>query len=282
MSETDIIRFGEHDGPHAAFRNDAPWALRLHEVTWPTVTHYLTAQRYPMVPWQDVLCCHDLVQLDRVALDFNSTERNKWPAVRDDYLLAALEAKFGQHSELEAKLRDTGDREIVFMDKSDRYYGIGPDGYGANMLGRLIRKVRAARSNSSAFAMELGVEQQMRALESVVLERPDDVHNMTLLAEVYLDAGLKERAATTSRRAAEMTVEKEWAWWILARALIKLSRYDEAVPVLENLRRIDLGDADYLNALAEVHTCLGHDIKAKVYAVRARRLEQDRGCDDVS
>jgi hypothetical protein len=280
MSKTGIIRFGEPDGPYAAFCNDAPWALRLHEVTWPTVTHYITAQRYPMVSWHEILCCPDRCALNQVASGDNCNERHRWPAVRDDYLMAALRAKFTQHPELETMLMDTGEREIVFMDDSDRYYGIGPDGHGANMLGRLIRKVRSERLKASSLATEIDLEEQMRAIESAVAERPENAQNMTLLAEAYLEAGLLERAAATARRAMMMAVDNEWAWWVLARALMQLSRYQEAVPVLESLRRTDPCDPDYFEALAEVHTCLGQNVKAKVYAARARRLQQDDNYDD--
>ncbi|MCW3060810.1 MAG: hypothetical protein JWQ02_2631, partial [Capsulimonas sp.] len=51
--------------------------------------------------------------------------------------------KFETHSELREMLLSTGDEEIVENAPGDYYWGIGKDGSGKNMLGKILEEVRA-------------------------------------------------------------------------------------------------------------------------------------------
>ena len=59
-----------------------------------------------------------------------------------DVMLAALRAKYTQHADLRALLLGTGNATLVEHRARDAYWGDGPDGNGANMLGQLLMRVR--------------------------------------------------------------------------------------------------------------------------------------------
>eukprot|EP00741_Cyanophora_paradoxa_P008327 tig00001292_g8056.t1 len=67
--------------------------------------------------------------------------RRDWQEVKEDVMMHALRAKFGQ-PELRALLLGTGDALLVEHTKRDAYWGDGGDGSGANRLGHCLMAVR--------------------------------------------------------------------------------------------------------------------------------------------
>ena len=63
---------------------------------------------------------------------------------------AAVRQKFTTHKDIQQTLLDTGDEEIVEHAPSDYYWGIGADGSGKNMLGRILMEVRDQLRNEHA------------------------------------------------------------------------------------------------------------------------------------
>lgn len=69
--------------------------------------------------------------------------RADWDAVKDAVMREAVRARFTQHPELRALLLSTEDALLVEHSRKDSYWGDGGDGRGKNMLGRLLKQVRA-------------------------------------------------------------------------------------------------------------------------------------------
>jgi predicted NAD-dependent protein-ADP-ribosyltransferase YbiA (DUF1768 family) len=61
---------------------------------------------------------------------------------REESMYTVLKCKFNQHEEIKTKLMNTGLRPIFFRTKYDRFLGDGADGFGANILGILLTKIR--------------------------------------------------------------------------------------------------------------------------------------------
>jgi ribA/ribD-fused uncharacterized protein len=61
----------------------------------------------------------------------------------------AVRQKFHTHQDIRQILLDTSDEELVEDAPSDYYWGIGVDGSGKNMLGKLLMEVRQALSNTA-------------------------------------------------------------------------------------------------------------------------------------
>lgn len=51
--------------------------------------------------------------------------------------------KMQQHPYIKDKLRESGNTPLAEFSKSDSYWGIGEDGNGRNMLGKIWESIRA-------------------------------------------------------------------------------------------------------------------------------------------
>lgn len=69
--------------------------------------------------------------------------RADWESVKREVMRAALHAKFTQSEGLRALLLSTGEVPLVQLKPGDAYWGTGPDGRGANVLGALLMELRA-------------------------------------------------------------------------------------------------------------------------------------------
>jgi ribA/ribD-fused uncharacterized protein len=54
----------------------------------------------------------------------------------------AVLAKFRSHPDIRETLLSTGDEEIIENAPGDYYWGVGANGSGKNMLGRILMDVR--------------------------------------------------------------------------------------------------------------------------------------------
>ena len=69
--------------------------------------------------------------------------RADWEDVKDEIMLQAVRCKFVTHDKPRALLLSTGDADIAENAPMDAYWGVGPDGQGLNMLGKILMQVRA-------------------------------------------------------------------------------------------------------------------------------------------
>jgi ribA/ribD-fused uncharacterized protein len=53
-----------------------------------------------------------------------------------------LKCKVEQHEEVKNNLINTGCRQIIFNDKNDNFWGIGPDNLGLNNIGKILMEIR--------------------------------------------------------------------------------------------------------------------------------------------
>ena len=79
--------------------------------------------------------------------------RSDWDAVREPLMQAACRAKFTQHARLRRELLASGDRLLVHLSNSDRFWGGTEDGRGENRLGHILMRLRSEfRKEQSAAA----------------------------------------------------------------------------------------------------------------------------------
>lgn len=272
-----IVLFDEQHPHYGAFCNEAPYAIRISEFTWPTVRHYLLSRQYPAIPSERIRQIGTIPQIIDLIQTEDSPESAKWDVVRDDHLEAALRAKFSQHLDLESRLYRTAEARLVYTSREDSYYGIGPDGQGHNMFGRILMRVRGRLSANAARYFEQNYRNpQLEALEESVRETPADLGLLHELAQHYLRTGLPERASATAYLAVSLDPENAWSRVLLSRALLNRNLHREAVEHLRFLVRLDAEEPVYLQWLAEAYRAIGRDIAAKVLESRARRLNTNR------
>lgn len=71
--------------------------------------------------------------------------RPDWEEIKVQTMLDLLKCKF-QDPELKQKLLDTGDEELVeYNTWGDNFWGRTMEGFGLNMLGKLLMEVRDGR-----------------------------------------------------------------------------------------------------------------------------------------
>jgi ribA/ribD-fused uncharacterized protein len=61
---------------------------------------------------------------------------------KDEIMEKIIKLKFTQNSEIKESLLSTGLKIIISSDINDTYWGIGKDGQGKNMLGKILMKIR--------------------------------------------------------------------------------------------------------------------------------------------
>lgn len=73
-----------------------------------------------------------------LSFDINSN----WNEIKVDRMRRVLKAKFAQHTDIKAKLLNTGDAVLIEESNTDAFWGIGKKGVGKNMLGVLLMELR--------------------------------------------------------------------------------------------------------------------------------------------
>jgi len=168
------IHFYEPKEPFYEFSNFHVAPFTLDGDTWQTVEHYFQASKFVHHPEYVALIrdcntankCFILAQqkckggyaakwklapkhkdhrtLNEIIQHYKMSVkiREDWDDVRVNVMRTGLQAKFTQHVKLRALLLSTGDSIIVENSPRDSFWGIGKDGAGQNMLGKLLMEVR--------------------------------------------------------------------------------------------------------------------------------------------
>jgi hypothetical protein len=144
MTENSELRFYAPDAPYFELTNFAAFPVRLDDAEWPTTEHYFQAAKFRDPARREAIRA---APSPRAALDAaraaHQHVREDWMSVRVDVMRAALRAKFTQHAGLRALLHGTGEARLVEASPRDSFWGAGPHGTGANMLGILLMELRA-------------------------------------------------------------------------------------------------------------------------------------------
>lgn len=73
--------------------------------------------------------------------------RQDWEAIKEDVMYKILKAKVAQHTYVEKKLIETGDRELIEDSWRDDFWGWGHRKNGQNRLGKLWMRIRKELEN---------------------------------------------------------------------------------------------------------------------------------------
>jgi ribA/ribD-fused uncharacterized protein len=146
----DEIRFYSPGAPYFEFTNFAAFPVLIDGLRWPTTEHYFQAAKFadPVLVERVRTSAGPRAALD-LARELRAHVRADWPSVRVEVMRTALRAKFGQHPELRALLTGTGGAWLVEDSPRDSFWGAGPHGTGANMLGVLLMELRTELSSSA-------------------------------------------------------------------------------------------------------------------------------------
>lgn len=153
-----MIKFySEHCDEYGCFSNFSTHEIDLDGYLWKTSEHYFQAQKFI-----------DKDNFDRVknALTPGKAKfigkttnalRPDWEDIKDDIMKRVVLAKFTQHKDIRDVLLSTGDEEIVEDSPTDYYWGIGANGSGKNMLGKILMAVRDILRNEKPLEWEVEI-----------------------------------------------------------------------------------------------------------------------------
>ncbi len=143
------IFFNTRKETHPDFRTTSAHPIRLGDEHWPTVEHYVQAQRFDCKKLQaEVRAAMYAFEAKALARQRPDALRNDWEIVRDDVMESAIREKFRQHPCLRDALKATGTEEIIEASPMNTHWAVGAAGTGKNMLGRIMMKIRDELSRS--------------------------------------------------------------------------------------------------------------------------------------
>ncbi|KAH7441672.1 hypothetical protein KP509_03G048300 [Ceratopteris richardii] len=154
--DSGVIQFYSHrEPPFGCFSNFYAAEIIVDGKQWPTTEHYFQAMKFANDPMfvervRTATTPHEAAALGRgrrwsFRADWDMeclSDDGRVSSARLDAMRVALRAKFDQHPELRQILLSTRGCKLVEHTRNDRYWGDGGDGYGKNMLGRLLMELR--------------------------------------------------------------------------------------------------------------------------------------------
>lgn len=140
------IRFHRPADDWGCLAARSPHGVRLDGQEWPTVQHYVLAQRFERATAaatrEEIRRAGRPSAAMAVAVRERGRVRADWTEIRDSVMYRAQLAKFTQHPDLGERLLGTGSDLLVAHAHGAAYWGDGGDGTGQNMLGRTLMVVR--------------------------------------------------------------------------------------------------------------------------------------------
>jgi N-glycosidase YbiA len=135
--------FSPRDLPYGAFSNFARYAFIVEAEVFRTSEHFYQAQKFIFSPSAYTQIVFASTPKEAATLGRTLAPlRDDWEQVKIKCMKWALFHKFTAHQSLRDLLVDTGTEQIVENSPYDLYWGIGRDGTGLNMLGKLLMQLR--------------------------------------------------------------------------------------------------------------------------------------------
>lgn len=139
------IRFYHEYDENGFLSNFYPSPLELSGKLWPTVEHYYQAAKTFDPDYAETMrTAESPDEAKRLGNAPGCQLRPDWREYKIKAMEQAIEAKFGQHQDLRELLLETGDAVLMENSQKDYFWGIGADGTGKNMLGKLLMELRAS------------------------------------------------------------------------------------------------------------------------------------------
>lgn len=133
-----------YEGQYYMFSNFSSFAVEIWERVWPTAEHAYQAAKFNDKKIRELISnARSSHEAKKIARAFDDRKRVNWSKLKLGIMEEILRAKLDQHEYVRKKLLETGDRLIVEDSPTDNFWGRGPDGKGANNLGKLWMKLRS-------------------------------------------------------------------------------------------------------------------------------------------
>ena len=139
------LEFSSKSETHTEFSNFHLVDFTVEGTTWRSVEHYFQAQKFPgdSALQERIRAAKTALGAKRLGRTRSEHFRSDWEQVKEDVMITGLRAKFTQNPELRELLIKTTGLHLIEKNRSDSYWGSGPNSCGRNRTGVLLMKVRS-------------------------------------------------------------------------------------------------------------------------------------------
>jgi ribA/ribD-fused uncharacterized protein len=126
------------------FNNFSAHAIEFRGKLYPTCEHAYQAAKCTDPQGQEAIRnARSPLQAKKLTNEVYKAARDPdWGNKKVAVVEEILRVKFAQHPEAQQALRESGSEDIVEDSPTDYFWGVGADGSGQNMLGKLWMKLR--------------------------------------------------------------------------------------------------------------------------------------------
>lgn len=141
----NTIYFYDQADNYFELSNFYPRSIVIDLRVWPSTEHYYQSQKFAKVLDQEIIRrAHTPAEAFYLGRHLSAERVNHWQAIKVSIMRHALREKFLQHEDLKAILLSTGNAIIKEKSVVDGFWGIGAEGNGHNMMGRLLMELRGS------------------------------------------------------------------------------------------------------------------------------------------
>lgn len=136
-----MIKFYKSTPPYGYLNNYYPAKMYVYNQYWDNVeAAYQSQKTLNQAEKNKIWACSS--PKEARAMGQLVVLRPDWEDVKISVMTECVLAKFFQHPDLQKKLLETGNQEIVEDSPLDTFWGSGPKEDGENHLGKILMKVR--------------------------------------------------------------------------------------------------------------------------------------------
>ncbi len=131
------------DDPDELLSRTSNHAFKLDDQEWQTVEHYFQSMKYDGTAYAEkIRAANSPEQARKLGKAFLRKKRPDLKAVKTTIMTRALYTKVKTHADVQTRLLDTGESELVENSQFDYYWGCGRDHRGENHYGKVLMNVR--------------------------------------------------------------------------------------------------------------------------------------------
>eukprot|EP00800_Vazella_pourtalesii_P004272 TRINITY_DN145_c0_g1_i16.p1 TRINITY_DN145_c0_g1~~TRINITY_DN145_c0_g1_i16.p1 ORF type:complete len:857 (+),score=109.51 TRINITY_DN145_c0_g1_i16:42-2573(+) len=142
-TSTDAIRFFHEKDDLYPLTTFSMFRFKIADCVYRSLNHYFQAQKFTTSPeiYQSIINAPTPVEAINISQENAEEAIEDFNTDRIKIMKTGLRARFEQNPRLKDLLIETGNKELIFDNKHDRFWGIG-DGSGKNRFGKLLMKIR--------------------------------------------------------------------------------------------------------------------------------------------
>ncbi|KAF8821885.1 FHA domain-containing protein [Cardiosporidium cionae] len=134
-----FTRLDSFTGAYHWLSLEYPCPVYFRDHIYPSALHAVLIAQYPHVDFEEMALLTTHKELQNFVRE--KEELAEWPKIRLKIMENIMRDKFRRNEALREKLRDTGQRELIWNNKEDAFFG-QIDFRGQNNLGRILQAIR--------------------------------------------------------------------------------------------------------------------------------------------